>query len=50
MKLGPFFKNKNVFIRTFIYNEINTFGLPKLIKICFAFNILSSSLCKKWFI
>jgi len=41
MTLGPFFKYKNVFIRTFIYNEINIFGLPKLIKICFAFHILS---------
>jgi len=28
-----------VFIRTFIYSEINTFGLPKLSKISFAFNI-----------
>jgi len=25
-----------VLIRTFIYNEKNTFGLPKLIKTCFA--------------
>jgi len=28
-----------VFIRTFTYSEINTFGLPKLSKISFAFNI-----------
>jgi len=28
-----------VFIRTFIYCEINTFGLPKLRKLSFAFNI-----------
>jgi len=28
-----------VFIRTFIYSEINTFGLPKLSNISFAFNI-----------
>jgi len=28
-----------VFIRTFIYSEINTFGLPKLSKISSAFNI-----------
>jgi len=28
-----------VFIRTFSYSEINTFGLPKLSKISFAFNI-----------
>jgi len=37
---------KNVFIRTFIYSEINTFGLPKLSKISFAFKILPLSLCK----
>jgi len=28
-----------VSIRTFIYCEINTFGLPKLSKLSFAFNI-----------
>jgi len=28
-----------VFIRTFIYSKINTFGLPNLSKISFAFNI-----------
>jgi len=28
-----------VFIRTFIYCEIDTFGLPKLSKLSFAFNI-----------
>jgi len=28
-----------VFIRTFIYCEINTFGLPKLSKLSYAFNI-----------
>ena len=41
-----YFLYKNVFIRTFIYSEINTFGLPKLSKISFAFNILSLSLRK----
>jgi len=46
MALGPYFLHKNVFIRTFIYREINTYGLPKLSKISFAFNILSLSLCK----
>ena len=30
---------KNLFIRSFIYSEINTFGLPKCSKISFAFNI-----------
>jgi len=34
-----FFSYKNVFIRTFIYSEINTFGLPKLSNISFEFNI-----------
>jgi len=39
MTLGPYFLYKNVFIRTFIYSEINTIGLPKLSKISFAFYI-----------
>jgi len=43
--IGTIFLYQNVFIRTFIYSEINTFGLPKLSKIRFAFNILSLSLC-----
>jgi len=30
---------KNLFIRSFIYHKINTFGLPKFSKISFAFNI-----------
>ena len=30
---------ENVFIRTFIYCEINTFGLPKLSKLSYAFDI-----------
>jgi len=34
---GPHSLYKNVFIGTFIYSEINTFGRPKLIKISFAF-------------
>jgi len=28
-----------LFVRSFIYSEINTFGLPKFSKISFAFNI-----------
>jgi len=31
-----------LFIRSFIYREINTFGLPKFSKISFAFNIFVS--------
>jgi len=46
MTLGPYFLYENVFIRTLIYSEMNTFGLPKLSKISFACNILSLSLCK----
>jgi len=37
--LGPHFVYKNLFIRSFIYSEINTFGLPKFNKISFAFNV-----------
>jgi len=37
--LGPYFFYTNLFIRSFIYNEINTFGLPKFSKTSFAFNI-----------
>jgi len=33
---------KNLFIRSFIYSEINTFGLPKCSKISFAFDIFVS--------
>jgi len=36
---GPHSLYKNVFIRTYIYSEINTFGLPTPIKISFAFII-----------
>jgi len=28
-----------LFVRSFIYSEMNTFGLPKFSKISFAFNI-----------
>jgi len=30
---------KNLLIRSFIFSEINTFGLPKFSKISFAFNV-----------
>ena len=40
MTLGPYFVNKNLFIRSFNYSEINTFGLPKFSKISCAVNIL----------
>jgi len=34
------FWNKNLLMRSFIFSEINTFGLPKLSKISFAFNFV----------
>ena len=37
--MGPYFLYKNFLIRTFIFNQINTFGLPELSKMSFAFNI-----------
>jgi len=37
--LGPYFLYKNLYIRSFIYSEINTFRLSKFSKISFAFNI-----------
>ena len=37
--LGPYFLYKNLLIRSFIFSEINTFGLPKFSKISFAFNV-----------
>ena len=37
--IGSIFLYKILFIRSFIYSEINTFGLPKCSKIIFAFNI-----------
>jgi len=47
---GPYFVYKNLLVRSFIYSKINTFGLPKLSRISFAFNIfLPISLCKKCF-
>ena len=36
--LGPYFVDTNLFIRSFIYNEIKTFGLPKVSNASFAFN------------
>jgi len=38
--IGSIFLYKILFIRSFIYSEINTFGLPKCSKISFAFNIV----------
>jgi len=37
--LGPYFLYKNLLIRSFIFSEINTSGLPKFSKISFEFNI-----------
>jgi len=37
--IGTVFLYKNVFIRSLIFSEINTFGLPKFSKINFAFKI-----------
>ena len=37
--LVPHFLYNNLLIRSFIFSEINTFGLPKFSKISFAFNI-----------
>jgi len=37
--LEPYYLYKNLLIRSFVFSEINTFGLPKISKICFAFNI-----------
>jgi len=37
--VGTIFFHKSLFIRSFIYSEINTFRLPKFSKISFAFNI-----------
>jgi len=37
--LGPYFLYKNLLIRSFVFSEINTFGVPKISKISFAFNI-----------
>ena len=37
--LGPYLLYTDLFIRSFIYSEINTFGLPKFSKITFTFNI-----------
>jgi len=37
--IGSIVLYKILFIRSFIYSEINTFGLPKCRKIIFAFNI-----------
>jgi len=39
--IGSIFLYKILFIRRFIYSEINTFGLPKCSKIIFAFNIFA---------
>jgi len=49
--LGPYFLYKNLFIRSFIYSEVNPFGLLKFSQMRFEHLILSSlSLSKKWFI
>jgi len=48
--LGPYLLYKNLLIRTFIYSEINTFGLPKFSKKALHVILSSISLCKKWFI
>ena len=37
--IGSIFSYKILFIRSFIYSEINTFGLSKCSKIIYAFNI-----------
>jgi len=37
--LAPYFSYKNLFIRSFIYYQIKTFGLAKFSKISFAFDI-----------
>jgi len=37
--MRPYLLYNNLFIRSFIYSEINTFRLPKFSKISFAFNI-----------
>jgi len=37
--LGPYFLYKNLLIRSFVFSEINTFGLPKISKTSLAFNI-----------
>jgi len=37
--LGPYFSYKNLFIRSFIYHQINTFGLSLFSKIRYVFNI-----------
>jgi len=37
--LGPHLLYENLLIRSFIFSEINIFGLPKLSKTSFAFNI-----------
>jgi len=37
--LEPYFLHKNLFITSFIYSEINTFGLPEFRKISFEFNV-----------
>jgi len=39
MTLEPYFLYKNLFIRSLIYSEINTFRLSNFSKISFAFNI-----------
>jgi len=39
MTLGPYFVCENVFVRSFIYSEINIFGQFKFSNISFAFNI-----------
>jgi len=37
--LGPYYLYKNLLIRSFVFSEINIFGVPKIIKISLAFNI-----------
>jgi len=37
--IGSVFLYKSLFIRSFVYSEINTFRLPKCSKISFALNI-----------
>jgi len=36
--LGPYFLYKNLLIRSFVFREINTFGVPKISKISIVFN------------
>jgi len=42
--IGTIFFYENLFVRSFIYSEINTLRLSKFSKISFAFNISALSL------